>query len=185
MKLTALLSFTCLLYAGIANNTVSNINTASAKFSIAQTNAAAPTGDSALVKIYKHKMPILLSEVKTILGKEYKFIKPVLPTDRATYIWDAVNGIVYSFEDINYNEKGVELDRLTITAKQEIKHPLGISINSTTYSACKKLYPALKKSNEPNIFKFQKNKTWYFLEFNKQKVLTKIISTNWDTDMSS
>lgn len=185
MKLTALLSFALLLQASIELTNISNDYALQAKPLLAQKHDEVPTEETALEKIYKHKMPLLLSKAKAILGKEYTFIKPVLPTDRATYIWKTETGIVFSFEDINHNEHGVELDRLTITAKQEVRHPLGINLNSSAYSDCRKLYPALKKANDPNTYKLQKNKTWYFLKFNKQKVLIKIISSNWDTDMSS
>lgn len=149
-----------------------------------QLQPVVPGIDSVLNKIYKHKMPILLSEVETILGKALQIIEAKEPPQFTQYTWETKEGIRYNFEDINYNEKGIELDRLTIGSKQVVKHPLGIYLNRSTLAACKKICAGLKKSLDERTYKFRKNKTWYFLEFNKQNVLYKIKSVGWDTDMS-
>lgn len=139
---------------------------------------------ASLNKFYNHRMPILLSDVETILGKKYMLTKGVNPPETDHYFWETKDGVQYDFEDINYNEKGIELDRLTVSSKQVVKHPLGIYLNKSTLAACKKTFAGLKKSLDERTYKFRKNKTWYFLEFNKQNVLVKIKSVAWDTDMS-
>ncbi len=190
MKLSALLSLTCLLllnqaYIYTSNNLTTTVNKQEhVQNGILQPQPADTSIDAALNKLYKHGMPILLSDVKSILGKSYKFYKSENPGDFDDYTWQTKAGLQYNFEDINYNEKGVELDRLIITAKQVTKHPLGIYLNKSTFAECKKALSGLKKSVDERTYKFQKNKVWYFLEFNKQKVLVKIKSVEWDTDYS-
>lgn len=140
--------------------------------------------DEALSKLYKHGMPMLLSVAKSILGKDFHINKPTTPVDFTDYVWTTKEGIQFIFEDINYNEKGIELDRLTISSKQIMQHPLGIYLNKSTLPACRKMFPALKKSLDERTYKLNKNKVWYFLEFNKQNVLVKVRSVGWDTDYS-
>lgn len=190
MKLSALLGFACLLqvnhaYIRTHDNRLAAIDepqTATRIF--LQAPAADTTVDAALNKLYKHGMPMLLLKAKAILGKGFHLTKAVDPGDFDDYTWQTKSGLQYNFEDINYNEKGIELDRLTITAKQVVKHPLGIYLNRSTLGECKKTFAGLKKSVDERTYKFSKNKVWYFLEFNKKNVLVKIKSVEWDTDYS-
>jgi hypothetical protein len=185
MKLLTLLSLACLLQA---NNTYMHINddrlATVARETFLQPQPADTIMDAALNKVYKHGMPMLLSVAKSVLGNSYQLTKAVDPGDFDDYTWQTKSGLQYNFEDINYNEKGVELDRLSITAKQVVKHPLGIYLNRSTIAECKKAFAGLKKSLDERTWKFQKNKVWYFLVFNKKNVLVKIKSVEWDTDYS-
>lgn len=138
-----------------------------------------------LDKLVKHGMPIKLSEAKLILGNNFHFKKAKQELDFDIYSWELSNGILLQFEDINYNENGIELDKLHFTAKNIVKHPLGVYLNRSTYTDCKKQFPQLKKAYAQGTYKFEKDKTWYFLRFNKNNVLIKIISLGWDMDMSS
>jgi hypothetical protein len=190
MKLFAFISLACLLQVNNVcicpddNRQYAPDEQAGCRNVFLQLQPAQPGIDSVLNKIYKHRMPILLSEVESVLGKAHQIIKVTHPPQITQYTWETKDGIQYNFEDINYNEKGIELDRLTISSKRVVKHPLGIYLNKSTLAACKKTCTGLKKSLDERTYKFRKNKTWYFLEFNKQNVLDKIKSVDWDTDMS-
>jgi hypothetical protein len=139
----------------------------------------------AIDKLVKHGMPILLTETKKILGDRVRIDTAKHELDFDNYTWGMNNGTILRFEDINYNEKGIELDRLHFTATNIIKHPLGIYLNKSTVGDCKAAFPDLKKSYEDRAYKFEKNKTWYFLVFNHDNILIEIRSSGWDTDMSS
>ena len=187
MKLLPFLGLACILQFNIPymrhfNKLWPSLhNSAVCHDALLQTDSVIPTD---LRKLYKHGMPILLSDVESILGKTYQVTEDAQPPKFTHYTWETKSGLAYEFEDINYNEKCIELDRLTITSKQVAKHPLGIYLNQTTLAACKKTFPGFKKSLDERTYKFKKNKVWYFLEFNKQNVLIKIKSVEWDTDLS-
>lgn len=150
---------------------------------------SSPLSDSVnlllLAKLVKHGMPILLSEAKLILGNQVQIDKPKHELDFEDYTWNLSNGITLRFEDINHNEKGVELDRLHVTSKKIIKHPYNVYLNKSTLDDCKKAFPNLKKAYDERTYKFEKNKTWYFLIFSQNNILIEINSSGWDTDMSS
>jgi hypothetical protein len=188
MKLSALLGLACILqvnHAYIQHNKPAAVNMQTITPDIfLQAQPADTAISAALLKLYKHGMPILLADATTVLGKTFSLNKSKNPGDFDGYTWKTKEGLQFTFEDINYNEKGVELDRLTVTAKQVAKHPLGIYLNKSTLAACKKACAGLKKSVDERTYKFSKNKVWYFLEFNKQQVLIKIKSVDWDTDYS-
>ena len=190
MKLSALLGLSCILQVNHAYiHTNNNRQVAVKEQTIAQgvflqAQPADTAIDAGISKLYKHGMPMLLSYAKAVLGNTYHFSKAGDPPDFDDYTWQTKAGIQYNFEDINYNEKGVELDRLTITSKLVVKHPLGIYLNKSTVAECKKAFAGLRKSLDKRTYKFRKSKTWYFLEFNKKNVLVKIKSVGWDTDMS-
>ena len=190
MKIAALLGLACILQVNhLYERSQKNMLFANHKHLIAegiffQAQPADTSINEALSKLYKHGMPMLLSVAKSILGKDFHINKPKTPVDFTDYVWTTKEGIQFNFEDINYNEKGVELDRLTITSTQIIKHPLGIYLNKSTLAACKKMFAALKKSLDARTYKLSKGKVWYFLEFNKQNVLIKVRSVGWDTDYS-
>lgn len=190
MKITALFSLAYILLVNQTNErlakNVFTVNNETGIFQniLLQAKPSDTTIDAALNKLYKHGMPLRLSDAIIILGKNYKLTKSLNPADFDDYTWKTKTGLELNFEDINYNEKGIELDRLTITATGIVKHPLGIYLNKSSLSACKKTFASLKKSLDERTYKFSKNKDWYFLEFNKQNVLIKIKSVDWDTDYS-
>ena len=136
-------------------------------------------------KLVKHGMPILLTEARQILGNQVRIDTAQHELDFDNYSWTLNNGTILRFEDINYNEKGIELDRLHFTSKNIIEHPSGIFLNKSTLDECKKVFPNLKKSYENKTYKFKKDKTWYFLIFSNDNILIEIKSSGWDTDMSS
>ena len=140
---------------------------------------------SQIDKLIKHGMPILLTEARQILGNQVRIDKAQHELDFDNYTWNLNNGTTLRFEDINYNEKGIELDRLNFTSKNIIEHFSGIFLNKSTLDECKKVLPNLKKSLENKTYKFEKNKTWYFLIFSNDNKLIEIKSSGWDTDMSS
>ena len=135
-------------------------------------------------KLIKHGMPILLTEARQILGNQVRIDTAKHELDFDNYTWNLDNGTTLRFEDINYNEKGIELDRLRFTSKNIIEYPSGIFLNKSTLDECKKAFPNLKKSYENKTFKFEKDKTWYFLIFGNDNILIEIKSSGWDTDMS-
>ena len=190
MKSLALLGLTCILQVNHADMHTNNNRRVAVKEQkivqgiFLQSPPADTAIDAGLSKLYKHGMPMLLSAAKAVLGNTYDFSNAGDPPDFDDYTWQTKAGIQYNFEDINYNEKAVELDRLTITSKRVLKHPLGIYLNKSTVAECKKVFAGLRKSLDERTYKFRKNKTWYFLGFNKQNVLIKIKSVGWDTDMS-
>ena len=136
-------------------------------------------------KIVEHGMPILLTEAQQILGKQVQIDTAIQELDFDSYSWKLNNGTTLRFEDINYNEKGIELDRLHFTSKNPIEHPLSVFLNKSTLAECKKVFPNLKKAYAKQTYKLEKNKTWYFLMFNNNNVLIEIKSSGWDTDKTS
>ena len=151
--------------------------------------AANPLADSMdllrINKIVANGMPILLTEAQQILGTQFQLDTAIRELDFDNYTWKFNNGTTLRFEDINYNEKGVELDRLHFTSKNVIEHPLSVFLNKSTFDECKKGLPNLKKSRDKQTFKLERNKTWYYLTFSNNNVLIEIKSAGWDTDKSS
>lgn len=136
-------------------------------------------------KLIKHGMPILLTEARQILGNQVRIDTAQHELDFDNYTWTLNNGTILRFEDINYNEKGIELDRLHFTSKNIIEYPSGIFLNKSTLDECKKDFLGLKKSYRKKTYKFKKGMTWYFLIFSNDNILVEINSSGWDTDMSS
>ena len=107
-------------------------------------------------KLIKHGMPILLTEARQILGNQVRTDTAQHELDFDNYTWTLNNGTILRFEDINYNEKGMELDRLHFTSKNIIEYPLGIFLNKSTLDECKKDFPGLKKSYRKRLINSKK-----------------------------
>ena len=136
-------------------------------------------------QIFNNGMPILLPRAKNILGDRLTIDTAIKQLDFDRYIWILNDSVKLQFEDINYNDKVIELDKLYFSSKYIVRHPLGISVNKSNLSECKSIFSGLKKANGKQTFKLLKNKTWYFLVFNNKNILTEIKSSGWDTDLSS
>ncbi len=138
-----------------------------------------------LDKIFNNGMPILLSKAKAILGDKFIYKKAEGEGSFDFYTWNVTDGSELNFEDINYNENGVELDALTISTKTKniIECPFGLVLNQSTFTNCKSLFPALTKANgDEKDYKFLKDKIWYYLKFDKDNILKEIRCAGWEID---
>ena len=164
-------------------------NGTKASQSSTKNNQKVSTNDSLIAirinQIFNQGMPILLRKSQNILGDRFKIDTAKKQLDFDKYTWILNDSVKLQFEDINYNEKEIELDKLYFLSKYIVQHPLGISLNKSTLSECRSIFSNLKKANGKQTFKLLKNKTWYFLVFNNKNILTEIKSSGWDTDLSS
>ena len=182
MKNILACSLFLVLFSCVKNNTKTIQNSV-------QNNQKVSTDDSLIGirinQIFSHGMPILLPKAQNILGERFKIDTAKKQLDFDRYTWNLNDSVKLQFEDINYNEKEIELDKLYFSSKYIVRHPLGISLNKSTLSDCNRIFAGLKKANGKQTFKLLKNKTWYFLVFNNKNVLIEIKSSGWDTDLSS
>jgi hypothetical protein len=136
-----------------------------------------------LTKFFQIEIPNSLEQLKSILGSETKVERESPSGDSyKSSTWELSDSTIIWFD--NAQESGT-----TIEAKgqQIIETPLGISINQSTFDDCKEIIKDIKKStslsdDKVETWKFNKGKVWYFLEFNKDKLLKRIKLAAVDLD---
>ena len=103
------------------------------------------------------------------------------PYPSSTWEWE--DGTVIWFED--YQSSGITVET---KAQEPIATPLELTLNQSSLDDSKGRFAGLKKSERNaeapavEVWKIQQGDTWYFLSFNKDKVLIRIKIAAVDLD---
>ena len=133
-----------------------------------------------LEKLLKNEMPISLNFAKSVLGNN--FVSEEDELFGSSYIWKFKDGGVFNLQEVNGN--GLDVLNISSSQQSSLKCIMGLTINQSTYSDCRTLFPNFKKSADGIIhkYKFLKGKTWFFLTFNYKNILTSICCASWEMD---
>ena len=137
-----------------------------------------------LEQVFQIQDPTSLEALKAILG-DAKMVERIAattdPYPSSTWEWE--DGTVIWFED--YQSSGITVET---KAQEPIATPLELTLNQSSLDDSKGRFAGLKKSERNaeapavEVWKIQQGDTWYFLFFNKDKVLIRIKIAAVDLD---
>jgi len=139
---------------------------------------------SLLEQVFQIKKPDSLEVLEAILGKA-KMVERIAPTtdpyQSSTWEWE--DGTIIWFDNAQLSGINIETK-----AQEPIATPLELTLNQSLLDDSKERFADLKKSNSNaeapavEVWKIQQGNTWYFLFFNKDKVLVRIKIAALDLD---